>query len=209
MGSHYVILADIIGSRDIEDRRVFRESLTNALDTVNDQFASAMGVPFEPIKGIDEFGGVLTDLAPIYELVQVVLHAIHPVEARIVVATGGIDVGHFDAGIGSLDGPAFHRADELLTTLSDEDLYFGMDTGQPADALVATTVNLLMMILRDRTSRQIEVVEAYEAHGTQTAAAADLDVPQQSISQTLQRAEYKRTKLIRAQFMSAITDIYE
>lgn len=205
----YVVLADVVGSREIEDRQAFRDRLATALATANDRHGDAIAAPFEIIKGIDEFGGVLDELAPVYELLHVILNRLHPVGVRVAIAGGGIDVGRLADGVAALDGPAFHTADEVIADVAAAELYAGVETGRAPDPLVASTLNLLLMARADRTDRQIEVIEAYERHGTQVAAAAELDVPQQAVSQALQRADYDRTRTIRDQLAAALEAIYD
>lgn len=204
----YVVLADVVGSREIEDRSAFRDSLTSALERANADHRSAIAAPFEIIKGLDEFGGVLAELAPAYELLDGILNELHPVAVRVAIASGGIDVGRLEDGVAALDGPAFHRADRVLEEITEADLYAGVDTGEPADRLVTSALDLLLIARERRTDRQIEVIQAYERRGTQVAAAEELGIPQQAVSQALRRADYYRTRAIREQLMEGISSIY-
>lgn len=195
--AHYVVLVDVIDSRDIDDRAAFGDALSSVLESVNEDHANALAAPFESIKGIDEFGAVLRRLAPLPTMLDALLEALHPTRLRIAVAAGHIDIGDPAAGITAMDGPAFHRADDLFAEIAAEDLYVGIDTGNPADALLATSLNLLIIAREDRTARQIEVIRAYERHETQTAAAEALDLTPQAVSNTLQRIDYHRTMTLR------------
>lgn len=205
----YVVLADVIGSRALEDRAAFQETIDAALETVNDRYGESIRTPFGLIKGIDEFGGVLGAFAPIYEVMATVLDRVHPVVVRFGVAQGQIDVGRPGDPITELDGPAFHTAGERLEALDDTDLYVGVETDRAFDPLVENTLNLLVLHRAELTERQVEVIRMYERHGTQQAAATALGVPQQSISKTLQRAEYNRTRVIREQLRDALEGLYD
>lgn len=205
----YVVLADVIGSRELEDRAAFQETIDAALETVNGRYAGTIRTSFELIKGIDEFGGVLGEFAPIYEVMAIVLDRVHPVEVRFGIAQGPIDVGGPGDPITELDGPAFHTAGERVEALDRTDLYVGIETGRAFDSLVENTLNLLVLHRAELTERQVEVIRMYERHGTQQAAATALGVPQQSISKTLQRAEYNRTRVIREQLRDALEGLYD
>lgn len=205
----YVVLADVIGSRDIEDREGFRDDLTRTLARVNDAHEAALAAPFERIKGLDEFGGVLAHLPPVAAILDTILNGVHPVGLRLGIASGGIDVGQLQAGVAALDGPAFHRADEAIVDAAEANLYVEVDTGRSADSLVAAALNLLYLARERRTARQIEVIEVYERHGTQVAAADALEIPQQAVSQALHRANYYRVRTIRDRFEHGAASIYD
>lgn len=207
--TRFVVLADVIHSRSIEDRRAFRERLTGVLEDVNDRFVEGIVAPFEPIKGIDEFGAVLSRMSPIPAALEMILDAIHPTRIRVAIATGEIDVGDPEIGVASMDGPAFHRADRLIEEISAEEFYVGVETGASEDALLSSVLNLLVMSREDRTARQIEVIEAYERHGTQTAAAEELDLSHQAVSDTLRRVDYDRHRALRERVTDACEVLYD
>jgi hypothetical protein len=203
------VLVDLVESRAIEDRTAFESHLEDALAHVNDAVAGNLATPFTRMKGIDEFGAVLTDLAVLPDAMAGLLDRIHPAPARFGVASGAIDVGADSDTVAEMDGPAFHRASALLETVEDRDVYVGVDTGHPADGLVASALNLLLLEREDVTERQMETILAYERHGTQTAAAAALGRTQQAVSKTLQRANYGRRRAIREDLREALEAAYD
>lgn len=205
----YVVLADVVASRDIDNRSAFQERLFEALDAVNDSYSDAIHTDFEVIKGIDEFGGVLRKFAPVYEVIATILSRIHPVSVRFGIASGEFDVDAEAASVAELDGRPFHRADELLAATESDDLYAAVDTGSPIDPLVSNNLNLLLVAREHLTEHQVTVERAYERHGTQSAAAAELDIPQQSVSKALQRADYDRRKKLRKTLRDALEAVYD
>lgn len=209
MADQYVVLADVVESRDVSDRDSLRSRLSETLASVNDVHGASIDTAFERIKGIDEFGGVLAELAPVYDVIVDVLNGIHPVQVRFAVAGGRVDVNEAADSVSEMDGPAFHRADRLLSEVESADLYAAVDAGRDVDPLVSNNVNLLLMY-RDRlTDRQIEIVRAYERHGTQSAAADELGVRQQTVSKTLKRAGYDRTQRIRTHLRETLEAVYD
>lgn len=209
MGIRYVVLADVVNSRDLADRDSFRERLTETLSSVNEAHRTSIDTAFERIKGIDEFGGVLGDLAPVYDIIADILNGVHPVPVRFAVAGGNVDVSKRSDAVSEMDGPAFHRADQLLSEVESTDLYAAVDTGHAIDPLVSNNVNLLLMYRERLTDRQVEIVRAYERHDTQTAAAEELGVRQQTVSKTLKRAGYDRTTAIRRYLRETLEVVYE
>ncbi|MFP9191359.1 SatD family protein [Natronosalvus vescus] len=203
----YVILGDVIDSASIEDRSAFRTTLAAGLERVNDEFSADIHTDFELLKGIDEFGGVLTSLSRVYELLATILESCHPTMVRFAVAGGQIDVEPSNE-IHQLDGEAFHSADTLLTAVEDDDLYCYVDTGRAVDTLLAISMNLLLGQRAGWTPRQADVVRAYERQGTQAAAASELGIRQQAVSKSLRQIDYFQTKLLREHLLDVLPVIY-
>lgn len=205
----YVVLADVVGSRDIDDRDAFEARLRTAFDHVNEAEAEYVSTPLTHMKGIDEFGCVLTSAAAVPDLASGLLDRIHPTRVRFAVASGDIDVGDDRETVAEMDGPAFHRASELLETLASNELYAAVDTGKDADGLFAAALNLLLLEREDLTERQVEVILAYERHGTQTEVGEALGLKQQAVSKTLRRANYERRREIRRGLRRALEAVYD
>lgn len=189
----YVVLGDVVGSREIADREAFRDAIAAAVGTVNERYAEDVGAEFALVKGVDEIAGVLVDLRNLYRILRTVVSAVRPGSIRFAVVYGEIDVGAAGEPVDRLDGPAFHRADERLAEVADEGLYLAF-AGRHGrfDPLVAASVNLLLMAREDWTDRQRAMVAAYEEAGTQTAVADRFGVSQQTVSATLRRADWPR-----------------
>lgn len=187
-----VVLGDVVGSRDVPDRASFRDRLLAALEAVNEQYADAVVADFVLQKGVDEFAGVLATPTRVYDVVDAVGRHVHPEEVRFAVCWGGVDVAPDADDVRQMDGPAFHRADDLQTSIADTDYRFAMDLDDPPlDTTLADEITLLMRRKADWSDRQRRVVNRYEALGSQDAAASALDVSQPAVSQALSRADYR------------------
>lgn len=207
--TRYVVLVDVVDSRKIPDREGFEEQLKNALGFVNRSESESVSTPFTQMKGIDEFGCVLTRLSPIPDIISEILNRIHPAYARFAVSSGEIDIGTERETVAQMDGPAFHRASALLESVEAAELYVGVETDQKTDMLVANALNLLVFEREQLTSRQIETILAYEKHGTQSKAGGELGLRQQAVSDTLHRANYMRRKKIRRSLRDTIEELYD
>lgn len=205
----YVVLADLVDSRGIENREQFEHKLEETLSELNNLIGERMAVPLTQMKGVDEFGCVLTHLAPLPKLMCGLLDRIFPTLARVGVATGEIDIGTDTETVAQMDGPAFHRASDTLEEVEAHDLYVGVSTGSPVDTLVSGALNALILSRQGLTKRQQEVILTYERHGTQAAAGDELGIHQQAVSQTLRRADYGRRSYIRKEISKAIEKTYE
>lgn len=188
-----VVVADVVGSRDVEDRQALGRRLRGALARVNDRNADELVAEFAVLKGVDEFAGVLTTPASLVAAVTDLQSALHPVSARYAAVEGAIDVG-VDAGdVRRMDGPAFHRADELLGDLRDGRFDLELN-GNRLSGAVTAGLDVVLARREDWTERQVEVVESYRRHGTQRATADALGVSQQAVSRVLSQADHGRVR---------------
>lgn len=189
-GARYVVLGDVIGSRKIDDREAFRRTFAEARERIADAYEADFAAGPSVLKGIDELGAVMTDLATLYDVVLELQDALYPHAIRIAVASGEIEVGG-NGDVAHMDGEAFHRATELLESIEADGLRVGLDTGvDPLDTAVADEINLLVHLRESWTDRQRDVVARYERAGTQRAVADELGVSQQAVSNVLQGAAW-------------------
>jgi len=205
----YVLLADVIESTGISDRSEFRDDLLDGIQTVNTEYDSDLHVEYGLIKGVDEFGAVLSDLRNLYEMISTLLDRVHPVRIRFAVAAGTVDIDPDSDDIGEMDGPAFHDADRLIHEVESDGLYIYIDTNSPVDILVANNINLLLMQREQWTAHQVDAVRAYERSGTQSDAADRLGVRQQAVSKALNAIDYHETKLVREYLRDVISLLYD
>lgn len=205
----YVVLGDVVASRDIEDREAFGRALDGTCRRLNERFDGTVEAGFTPLKGIDELAGVLSSPAPAYDVVDELRARLHPHEMRVAIAAGEIDVGRATGDTARMDGPAFHRADDLLGEMEGTAFRFALDLDDPpVDALVGDLVNLLVFRKRLWTDRQREVVGRYEDLGDQRAVAAELDVTQPAVSRALSRADLRPIREIEHRLRTTL-DRYE
>lgn len=189
----YVVVGDVVGSRTIDDRDAFGRTLDGALAAVNHQYDDSVRADVVTVKGVDEIAGVLEAPRDVYGLVKTVHDEIHPHQVRFGVAHGRIDVKPGSADVTEMDGPAFHRANELLEWVERRDGLFALDGVHPGvDDLVSTTVDLILTLREDWTDREFDAVRARERAASQQEAADRLGVIQQTVSDRLQRAHWNR-----------------
>lgn len=205
MADLYVLLGDVVDSRNIEDRAAFGRTLGDACRAVTAAHEDAFVAPLEPLKGIDEVGGVLATPAPLYDVLDALRARLHPYELRVAVAKGVVDVGADTGDVSQMDGPAFHRADELVTGLDGGPLRVALDfDDHPLDAAIADEINLLFDVKSRWTDRQREVVAAYRETESQDETASDLGVSQAAVSQALSRASYPTIREIEARLRTTL-----
>lgn len=200
-----VVLGDVVGSREVDDRAALDRRLRSALRAVNETYGARVGAPFTPLKGVDEFGGTLAGREAAYDVARTIQTGLHPAVARYAVVAGDVDVNPDATDVSVMDGPAFHRADELLAALGADGGHFVLETGDPAvDDLATAAGDLALAVREDWTERQAEVAAAYRRLGTQAAVADRLGVSQQAVSKSLQAARYDRVQRAEARLTRAL-----
>lgn len=208
MTHRYVVLGDVVRSRNIDDREEFQRRLEDSCRRVNDRFESGIIAEFELLKGIDEVGGVLRTPVDIYDVARIFAEEIRPHRIRLAVAFGEVDVGLASKDVSKMDGPAFHRADELLNTIEQEKLLFDMETDTDyLDVSISDEINLLLSRRRDWTDRQREMIDAYREHGTQRAVAESHGVTQQAVSKTLNKAAWPMIETIEGRLRTTLEEL--
>lgn len=193
----YVVLGDVVGSRDVADRDAFQRDLVAACETATERCEGAVVAPFAVLKGVDEVGGVLTSVAPVYDAVRALADGIAPQEMRFAVARGRIDVGYETGDVARMDGPAFHRANDLIEGIESSRLLFeaAVDDSR-LDTAVADEITLLLRQRAAWTERQHEVISLYREYGTQYDVAEALGISQQAVSKSLRGVDWRMVTAI-------------
>lgn len=198
----FVVLGDVVGSKDIEERAKFKSELDQVLGTVNSQYNDTIRAPFRTLKGIDEFGGALSAIDDLYRVLRTIFLNMYPVQIRFACSFGSVDVGNDEAEISEMDGPAFHQTDQILREVESEGRLFRLDTHgggstflenverTPFDTLVGNHITLTFMLMNEWTEKEVEIVRRYEDLGTQTAVADELDISQQRVSNVMRATNW-------------------
>ncbi len=206
MAEYYVVLGDVVHSREIEDREAFQDRLAETCARFTAKEREDVYGDFTILKGIDEFGGVLQSLANLYEVVTTFQDALRPHGVRIVVASGSIDVGLTTFDVEKMDGEAFHRASERLEEIEDDPLSFDLLIDDAVGRAIADEINLLLRRREEWTDRQREVIEVRRKVDTQAAAAERLDVTQQAVSNVLSGADWPLVETVEGRLRETLRE---
>jgi len=194
---YYLLLGDIINSRDIRDREGFQDELIELFYETNKEFKDDIYADFKILKGIDEFGGVLKKPSKIYKIIKKLHENILPNKVRFVLAKGSIDVALKKKDVEYMDGPVFHRANELMEDLKKSKFYFELQVSDELmDSAIFGQINALMLIKNDWTKKQLSVIKKYKKLGSQNKVANEMGVTPQAISKNLNRSNYKKINKI-------------
>ncbi len=182
----YVLLADVVGSRHIQQRQSFDAQIESAMAKAMQAFADVFEMPLQTWKGLDEIAAVIKKPCQLYPVMNLLQDAIAPQKLRFVLVQGDIDVVPEDKDVRHADGSVFHQAAALMLQLKKEALLFSCQTRNAVwDKALMTQVNLLMLLKEDWTERQRKTFNAYFKSGRQEEVAQQLNITQQTVSKTL------------------------
>lgn len=197
------VVGDLMGSRRIKDRRRGARKIEAAVSKVAAAFDTEFIAPLKLTRGIDEFSAVLRTPTKSFRLCRWLNDAVHPLQFRIVVVSGRIDVHRESGDAARMDGPAFHRAAEILAearrlgqtyrfALSDQSPQDRPSTREAALSEGLTILaNLARVIEIDRTDTQREICRLYDSLGKQALVARKKEISQPAVSDILAQAHYK------------------
>lgn len=196
---YLVIIADIIGSRKIEDRKAVQVKLEKTLDQINKSYRQAIASKFIITLG-DEFQGVLRDGSVVMEIVSTIQREMYPTLFRFGIGVGTISIElQADTSLGS-DGAAFHLARDMVKEVkahegkragSKNNMLIGIESHQSTVALLNSILKLASALQGNWTERQREVIATLEKYpGTQTEIAKRLGIVQSSVQKSLASSNF-------------------
>lgn len=193
----YVMLGDVISSRNIKDKEAFQKKLEKACVKVNKVYSRDLYADFKILKGIDEIEGVLLSIADVYEIINTIQEHIYPYSMRFVLVLDHIDTAIESRDVAKMDGPAFHCASDIIHELKRSKLMFKMHIGDEIfDKIITGEINLILMLKKSWSSRQHRIFTEYKEAGTQHETAASLGITQQAVSKALNRSMWKEISVI-------------
>ncbi len=188
----YVMLGDVVASRQIEDKEAFQRKLEKACLEVNKNFIEDIYADFKVLKGIDEIEGVLLNIASIYKIMDTMLEQFCPHSMRFALVLDYIDTAVKSREVSRMDGPAFHRASDLMKDMKGSRLMFRMSIGDEImDKTAAGEINLLFLLKKGWSPGQRRILREYRKTGTQNMAAKTLGITQQAVSKALKCSMWK------------------
>ena len=182
---YHVFMIDIIGSAKVPDRDALSRTLDLAISRINAEYPYDYWAPLEVTKG-DEVAGVLVSMARVYDMIDTLSQALYPVMFRCVLVFDQLDAGVDTRRSTVIDGPAFHRADQLMRGLKKTQKTFTLSSGEEElDAATEALVNFLLWRWNNLTELQRRIVRVYQQERNQSRVADILQRKQQQVQHTL------------------------
>lgn len=193
----YVLLGDVISSKKIKNREEFQKELINTCFELNELYKEDMYAKFEIIKGLDEIGCLLEKINNLYKIISLILNRLYPYSMRFVLVKGHVDTGLSTKKVSQMDGPAFHRASDLMHLLKGETLIFKMDRGSIViDKLITNNINLIYLLKKNWSLKKTRIIKEYEKKEDQKAVAKKLGLTQQAVSYHIKSSNWKELRKI-------------
>ena len=111
-----VLIADIVNSRAIQDRRTFQRTLKATIETVNIKSKASHLSPITLTLG-DEFQAVYGDFRTLFPDMIEIVTSVHPYQLRIAVAHGPLSTDINPKAALEMDGRAFVQARMVMDKL--------------------------------------------------------------------------------------------
>ncbi|AEV28720.1 hypothetical protein SpiGrapes_0894 [Sphaerochaeta pleomorpha str. Grapes] len=120
---YFVILGDVVKSRDIPDRAKFQTHFIETMDFVNKRFKDSL-VSSLMVNSGDSFQGIFGSHAPLLQICDVLRFSLSAYcTVRLGLGLGEITTAIDPKSSILCDGPAFWNAREALDSLYDENYY--------------------------------------------------------------------------------------
>ena len=111
--NYFALIGDIIGSKKIDNRYQVQKSLESCLADMNNEFQAVLASKLSITLG-DEFQGLLSLDAPLFQIIDRINLAMKPYQVRFGIGMGKIltDINP-EQSIGA-DGPAYWHARKAI-----------------------------------------------------------------------------------------------
>lgn len=204
----YVMSGDVISSRLIIKKEAFQEKLERICLRLNTDYSSDLYAEFKILKGIDEIEGVLSNISKTYEIITSILEQLYPYSMRFAFVLDSIDTAVETHDTSKMDGPAFHKASDILKELKKSKLIFAMSTGNDiTDNLISGEINSIILLKKNWSAKQHMIVRKYKETGNQGEVAKELGITQQAVSKALTRSMWKEIGYIEEELNHALENM--
>lgn len=188
----FVLLGDVVSSRQIVDRDRFQSRLAELCSSINAEFADDIYAPFKGLKGLDEIGGVLKCVSNAFRIIILISETLYPCKMRCSLVYGFVDTALDSFDVAKMDGPAFHRASEAIIELKETELLTRIAIEDEIfDKILEGEINLIQLFKESRSPKQRKIIKDYELIKNQIKVSERLAVSQQYVSMTLKRTRWK------------------
>jgi predicted XRE-type DNA-binding protein len=186
---------------------MFQKRLEETCKKINSVYAGNIYADFKILKGIDEIAGVLSTMSKSYEIITTILEQLHPNLMRFVLVLGYVETSIETMDVARMDGPAFHKASDIMGTLKKSKLMFEMSVGDKVvDTAIAGEINLILLLKKNWSAKQHWIVMEYEKTKNQYEIAKNLGITQQAVSKTLNRSMWKEIRSIEEKLNDILDD---
>ena len=188
----FVLLGDVVSSRQIAERDLFQDRLNDICRSVNEQYDNDVYAPFKTLKGLDEMGGVLKNISNFYNIINTLAESLYPHVMRCALVYDFVDTALDSRDVSKMDGPAFHRSSQSISQLKKTERRISISVqDEILDLTLAGQINLLLLFRHEISPKQRKIIKEYELIKNQMKVAELFGISQQSVSLALRRSRWK------------------
>lgn len=189
-----VITADIIRSKEIEDRNYFFEIFSEKISYVNKNFSHYMLVQFKIYRG-DEFQGCVKEINKVPEFLSIIRENLFPLQFRAGIGIGAIST-NIKKDIGKIDGEAFRLSSQALNIIKNEKeritYYKIIPEYKHLEEIINNFYIFLDLNVINRTAKQWGAIKLYRDIKNLKKVAKKLNVTFQNVSKRLRAAHWSQ-----------------
>ncbi|MFW5891069.1 MAG: SatD family protein, partial [bacterium] len=182
---HIVIIGDIINSKKINNRKKAQQKVKSVINNVNRKYQHYLESPFEITLG-DEFFGVLTRHEVILDLIQYIDVQFSEIDIRY-----GIGYGESQSNKKGMGYKNALKAVKIAKKNKFKVHYIANEQESIFFDIISLTLHLYFRILNNFNNRQRYIVYQLVKGKTQNKIAETLNTSQSSISQSLNRINWR------------------
>jgi hypothetical protein len=191
---YLVLIGDVVASRHLPARAQFQRRLKTLLQGMNDRSRSLVS-PYTLTLG-DEFQAVYRDADTAFADAFSLLAQMAPVQARFALAVGEIVTPINPTQSIGMDGPAFHRARELLELLKADGRLIAAWGGRPDWTLPASSLVLLSGQMQGWRPNRLALFAGILAGEPVAALARRIGITPRAVNKNIQAADLDEWKRI-------------
>lgn len=181
--NHFVIIGDLVQSREIRDRDTVQKRFAATLGRVQQEFEEDIASPFTLTIG-DEFQAVLDRCGNLYAMIHSIESGLNGLNLRYGLGLGGIETDINPAQSIGMDGPAFHRARRALEEAKKSGRRFCIETGLKLPDQRLNTLLDWIDVTSSRWNREKrDILFYWQQKHTQKEIAARTGISQPAVSQ--------------------------
>lgn len=191
MSAAIVLIADLIGSRNVQERGDLQITLSETLERLNRRNPD-IASPYTLTLG-DEFQVVLNQADHLFHDITSLLATITPELARFSISVGEITTPLNPKQAIGMDGPAFYRArDELETLKKGRGLFTLSGVSSDCLRLANLSLNLVAHNVRKWNPTRIQVLDRLYAHSPVSEIAQALQLSDKAIYKNIDAGELEQ-----------------
>jgi len=207
---YLVIIGDIVGSKEISNRKNMQKIFADVLQEPSKIYSKTIISPLTLTIG-DEFQAVLSNAENLFQMMNLIEHRMRKISLRYGLGVGEIDteINHQSA-IG-MDGPAFHFARQAVELARKEGkTYYFKCKNKSVEERINVLLNWLDFYLKKWADQTKDILYYHQKKITQKEIANKMGMTQPAVSQNIRGKAFdlirETQKLVEQELNNLVTN---